>query len=144
VSKIENSAQVVIPLLDKSSHLAQQDEIWPRNHLAERDDATKTVSQKVCPVRISVLQWCTIGLTPARSGNMIKSLVKHGNSWALVIDRPILELLRATPECEFEILTDGGSLVLTPVRKQADEKKFQAALNMVHNRFGRAMKRLAE
>jgi antitoxin component of MazEF toxin-antitoxin module len=75
---------------------------------------------------------------------MIKNLVKHGNSWALVIDRPILELLRATPESEFEILTDGGSLVLTPVRKKADEKKFQQALDMVHKRFGGAMKRLAE
>ena len=25
---------------------------------------------------------------------MLKNLVKHGNSWALVIDRPILELLK--------------------------------------------------
>lgn len=75
---------------------------------------------------------------------MIKNLVKHGNSWALVIDRPILELLRATPECKFEVLTDGGSLVLTPIRKKADEKKFQDALEMVHKRFGGAMKRLAE
>ena len=29
---------------------------------------------------------------------MIKNLVKHGNSWALVIDRPILDLLKIDPE----------------------------------------------
>lgn len=71
---------------------------------------------------------------------MIKTLVEHGNSWALVIARRILELLRATPESKFEVLTDGGSLVLTPVRKKADEKKFQEALDMVHKCFGGAVK----
>jgi antitoxin component of MazEF toxin-antitoxin module len=75
---------------------------------------------------------------------MKKTLTRHGNSYALVIDKPILELLRATPETPFEIMTDGQCLVLTPVRKPGDEKKFLAALAMVHKRFGRAMKRLAE
>jgi antitoxin MazE len=75
---------------------------------------------------------------------MTKTLTRHGNSYALVIDKPILELLHATPETPFEIMTDGQCLVLTPVRKAGDEKKFQAALDMVHKRFGRAMKRLAE
>lgn len=75
---------------------------------------------------------------------MIKTLTKHGNSYALVIDKPILELLRVSPETPFEIMTDGQSLVLTPVRDPAEEKKFQDALEMVHERFGRAMKRLAE
>ena len=45
---------------------------------------------------------------------------------------------------EAEIVTDGQCLVLTPVRNAADEKEFQNALEMVHKRFGRAMKRLAE
>ena len=75
---------------------------------------------------------------------MVKTLVKHGNSYALVIDKPILELLRVTPDTPFDILTDGQALVLTPVRDRAREKKFEKALAMVHKRFGRAMKRLAE
>jgi antitoxin MazE len=75
---------------------------------------------------------------------MVKNLTKHGNSYALIIDRPILELLRVTPETPFEIVTDGRCLVLAPVRDRAEEKKFQAALEMVHKRFGRAMRRLAE
>lgn len=75
---------------------------------------------------------------------MVKNLTKHGNSYALVIDKPILELLRVSPETPFEIATDGQCLVLAPIRDPAEEKKFQDALAMVHKRFGRAMKRLAE
>jgi antitoxin MazE len=75
---------------------------------------------------------------------MIKTLTKHGNSYALVIEKPILEILRVSPETPFEIITDGQCLVLSPVRDKGEEKKFQNALEMVRKRFGRAMKRLAE
>jgi len=75
---------------------------------------------------------------------MVKTLTKHGNSYAMVIDKPILELIRATPETPFEIISDGRSLVLTPVRDAEDEKKFEDAVAMVHKRFGNAMKKLAE
>jgi len=75
---------------------------------------------------------------------MVKNLTRHGNSYALVIDKPILELLRVGPDTPFEIMTDGQSLVLTPVRDAQEEKKFEKALKGVHERFGRAMKRLAE
>jgi antitoxin MazE len=75
---------------------------------------------------------------------VIKTLTKHGNSYALVIDKPILEILRATPETAFELITDGQCLVISPIRDKAEEKKFHNALEQVHKRFGRAMKRLAE
>ena len=46
---------------------------------------------------------------------MVKMLVKHGNSYALVIDKPILELLNITPDTPLEITTlDGKSLVVGP------------------------------
>lgn len=75
---------------------------------------------------------------------MIKTLTKHGNSYAMVIDKPIMELLHATPDTPFEIISDGRSLVLTPVRSSEESKKFDAAVAMVHTRFGKAMKRLAK
>ena len=75
---------------------------------------------------------------------MIKRLTKHGNSYAVVIDKPILELLKATPETPFEIITDGRSLVLTPLRDAEEEQKFTEAMKTVHARFGNAMKKLAE
>ncbi len=75
---------------------------------------------------------------------MVKNLTKHGNSYAFVIDRPILDLLGATPQTPFEVITDGQCLVLRPVRDPEDEKRFRDALQSVHDRFGKAMKRLAE
>jgi antitoxin component of MazEF toxin-antitoxin module len=75
---------------------------------------------------------------------MVKKLIKHGNSLALVIDKPVLELIRATADTPFEIVSDGRSLVLTPVLDPEEEKKFEDALTMVHKRFGKAMKKLAE
>jgi antitoxin component of MazEF toxin-antitoxin module len=75
---------------------------------------------------------------------MIKTLTKHGNSYAMVIEKPILELLHTTPDTPFEIISDGRSLVLTPVRSSEESKKFEEAVAMVHKRFGKAMKRLAE
>ncbi len=55
---------------------------------------------------------------------MQKMLTKHGNSYALVIDKPIIDLLRVTPETPFEIMSDGQCLVLTPIRESKEEKKF--------------------
>ena len=75
---------------------------------------------------------------------MVKTLTKHGNSYAIIIDKPILELIHATPETPFEIISDGRSLVLTPVRNPKEETKFEDAVAMVHKRFGNAMKKLAE
>tara|TARA_R110000782_G_scaffold20675_3_gene55777 strand:- start:6066 stop:6293 length:228 start_codon:yes stop_codon:yes gene_type:complete len=75
---------------------------------------------------------------------MIKTLTKHGNSHALIIDKAILELLKAGPDTPFEVVSDGRSLVLTPVREPDAEQRFNAALESVHQRFGRAMKKLAE
>ena len=45
---------------------------------------------------------------------MVKRLTKHGNSMALVIDRPILELLNIDSETPLEISTDGKQLIIAP------------------------------
>jgi antitoxin component of MazEF toxin-antitoxin module len=75
---------------------------------------------------------------------VIKTLTKHGNSYAMVIDKPILDLIQATAETPFEIISDGRSLVLTPVREPAEEKKFEDAVAMIHKRFGSAMKKAGD
>ena len=75
---------------------------------------------------------------------MTKTLTKHGNSYALVIDKPILELLRVTPDTPLELTTDGNRLVIAPLRDPEVERKLQQALGKIHKRFGRAMRKLAE
>jgi len=49
---------------------------------------------------------------------MIKKLTVIGNSYGLVIDRSILELLRITPESELELSTDGTRLIIEPARRE--------------------------
>jgi antitoxin component of MazEF toxin-antitoxin module len=74
---------------------------------------------------------------------MIKKMVSHGNSAALIIDKPILEMLKIDMDTLLEISTDGSSLIISPVRDKKREKKFRAALEKVNKRHGRTLKRLA-
>lgn len=83
----------------------------------------------------------TIGLTEAV---MVKKLTKHGNSLALVIDRPILDLLKIDVETPLEISTDGQRLIVAPAVPSARREKFDAAQQWAHKRYGKAFKRLAE
>jgi antitoxin MazE len=75
---------------------------------------------------------------------MIKKLSKHGNSLALVIDRPILELLGIDERTPLEISTDGRALVVAPLRDRRRRKQFEAALAACNQQYGKALKRLAE
>jgi antitoxin component of MazEF toxin-antitoxin module len=75
---------------------------------------------------------------------MIKRLTKHGNSLALVIDRPVLDLLKIDAETPLEITTDGEVMIISPVRDPKRVKKFERALGDVNRKYRRALKRLAE
>jgi antitoxin MazE len=75
---------------------------------------------------------------------MVKKLTKHGNSLALVIDRPILDLLNIDPDTPLEVTTDGKQLIVAPVKSSARRKKFDAAQELAHKRYGRALRKLAE
>jgi hypothetical protein len=46
---------------------------------------------------------------------MPKKLTRHGNSLALVIDRPILDLLKIDPETPLDGITYGKHVIVTPV-----------------------------
>ncbi len=75
---------------------------------------------------------------------MIKNLVKHGNSWALVIDKPILDLLKIDPESPLEISTNGQTLQISQAVIDAKKAKVQAASSKVNTRYKNAFKKLAE
>jgi antitoxin component of MazEF toxin-antitoxin module len=75
---------------------------------------------------------------------MIKTLTKHGNSLAMVIEKPILELLGADADTPFDITTDGQALVLMPVKDDARRKAFTSALKKVNRKYPKALKKLAE
>lgn len=75
---------------------------------------------------------------------MIKRLTTHGNSSALIIERPILDLLGIGPNTPLEIATDGRNLIVSPVQEVNREKKIKAALERIHKRHGKTLKKLAE
>jgi antitoxin MazE len=75
---------------------------------------------------------------------MIKKLTRHGNSWALVIDKPVLELLNIQPDTPLEISTDGQTLLVSPARDAKQKAKFKADLEKTNRRYAKALKRLAE
>lgn len=75
---------------------------------------------------------------------MIKNLVKHGNSWALIVDRPILELLKIRPEDPLEITTNGSSITISPVVTNDRNAKVRAARKKVNEKHKAAFKKLAE
>lgn len=75
---------------------------------------------------------------------MIKTLTKHGNSWALIIDKPVLDLLKIDPETPLEISTDGRSLMIVPADSKSRKAKFSAALEKTNKNYGKALKKLAE
>mgnify|MGYP001474914203 CR=1 FL=1 len=75
---------------------------------------------------------------------MIKNLVRHGNSVALVLDRAILELVKIDPSEPVEISTDGHRLIVEPVQDVGRKKEFRAALDAVNRKHGKTLRRLAE
>ena len=77
---------------------------------------------------------------------MQKTLTKHGDSLALIIDKPILDLLNIEPTTPLEIRTNGEELIIRPVRTaEADRgEKFADALTDVNRRYPKSLKKLSE
>ena len=74
---------------------------------------------------------------------MTKRLVRHGNSAALILDRPILELLNVTMDTPLEITTDGRSLVISPTIAHSEDE-FRTSLERINRTFAPTLRRLAE
>ena len=75
---------------------------------------------------------------------MIKRLTKHGNSLALVIDRPVLDLLEIDSDTPVLVTTDGECLVISPVRDEKRRKAFLSSLKEGNRRYGKMFKRLSD
>ena len=76
--------------------------------------------------------------------NMMKKLIQHGNSVALVLDKPILELLNITVETPFEITTDGKNLILSPQIEKYTDTDIMRSLEKINKKYSSALKRLGE
>jgi len=75
---------------------------------------------------------------------MVKKLIQHGNSFALIIDKPIMEILKITNETTFELSTDGRNLILSPQLENNQEKIIMRSLEKINKKYGAVLKRLGE
>ena len=77
-------------------------------------------------------------------GVVVKKLVQHGNSAALIIDKPIMQLLNMDVDTPVEVSTDGKSLTISPVRDREAAPALRAALEKVNRKHGKTLRRLAK
>jgi antitoxin component of MazEF toxin-antitoxin module len=75
---------------------------------------------------------------------MVKRLIQHGNSAALVIDKPIMEILNITNETSFELSTDGKNLILSPQVEYGQDRDIMVSLEKINKKYGSVLKRLGE
>ena len=75
---------------------------------------------------------------------MTKTLIKHGNSLALVIDKPILDMLHISADTPLEINTNGDVLMITPVRDNQRQERIASTLEIINTQYADDLKRLAE
>lgn len=81
---------------------------------------------------------------------MIKKLSKHGNSLAILIDKPILDLLNINEHTQVRIKTDGANIIIEPVVKQAasvqvsENAKMQGLYEELVDKYDAVLKKLAK
>jgi len=75
---------------------------------------------------------------------VIRKLTRHGNSYALVIPKPLLELLKINEKTKLEIYTNGRSLYVFPLRGRNQQKKLKNILAKLDREYGKTFKRLAD
>ncbi len=75
---------------------------------------------------------------------MIKKLTKHGNSYALIIDRGVMDLLQINEKTALYVTTDGTNLIVSPAQSEKRKRTVVSATEHSFDKFGKAYKNLAE
>jgi antitoxin component of MazEF toxin-antitoxin module len=74
---------------------------------------------------------------------MTKRLTRVGNSQAIMIDKPIMDLLGITMETDLQITTDGRGLHIVPVRERK-RPGLKDSIDWVNKHHGKTLKKLAK
>ena len=75
---------------------------------------------------------------------MIKTLQKHGNSHALVIDKALMEALGIDEDTPLQLTLSGTALVVSPVEVGLGDEEVRDAVAKLRPKYARMLKRLAE
>jgi antitoxin component of MazEF toxin-antitoxin module len=65
---------------------------------------------------------------------VVKKLIQHENSAALVIDQAIMEMLHITRETSLELSTDGKNIILSPENTIAQETGILESLKRINEK----------
>lgn len=75
---------------------------------------------------------------------MIKKLQKHGNSAALIIEKPVMQALGITEETPLQVTVSGNALVVTPANVGVGAERMKTIIRDLRKRYGPMLKRLAD
>ncbi len=75
---------------------------------------------------------------------MIKKMIQHGNSSAIIIDKPIMELLNIDVDTPLEISTDGKSLIISPVTDYHKFDRLNKSLKKINQKHKKTLQKLAK
>lgn len=75
---------------------------------------------------------------------MIKTLQKHGNSQALVLDKTIMEMLNIDADTPLQVSVSNGSLIVTPVNRGIALEEVTDSLNRLRPRYKQMLENLAK
>ena len=76
---------------------------------------------------------------------MRTTLTRQGDDATLLLEHTLLELINAPPETPFDIITDGTSLILTPVREETSRADaLRDAIERIGNRYRNSFEELAK
>jgi len=75
---------------------------------------------------------------------MIKTLQKHGNSQALVIEKALMDALGIQGDTPLQISVSGNSLIVTPVNVGVGRETVAESIKKLRPRYGPMLKNLAE
>ncbi len=83
---------------------------------------------------------------PTTTGGMqvVKTLQKYGNSYALIIDKALLDAMGITPETQLKVTVQGDSLTLCPSNVGIGRARVDALMDEIERDYGRALKKLSE
>jgi antitoxin MazE len=75
---------------------------------------------------------------------MIKKMVQHGNSAAIIIDKPVMELLDFDIDTPLKISTDGKNLIISPITIPDRMEKLKESLSKINKKHGKTLEKLAK
>ncbi len=75
---------------------------------------------------------------------MVKTLKKHGNSQALVIEKSILDAMGIDADTPLQVTVSGQTLIVTPANIGVGAEAVATSVRKLRRRYGKTLKRLAE